>query len=133
VSTEFILMTLGDFRGSSATPAPGSARGGSVKAAARQPLEASSNRNGANAANSMLPPSRSAAPSVVRESSRAKVRRPSPPPPQPSLQAESMFFADPDDDAKWDPANAEDEDEESLGWAANADNVNFPSKLFFQR
>lgn len=123
MSCEFILMTLGDYRGSSVTPAPGAARGASVKATARQPLEASSNRNGANSAASMPPPSRSAAPSNARENSKAKVRRPSPPPPQPSLQSDSLFFPDPDDDQRWDPVGYDDEDEEPLGWDASADNV----------
>jgi cell cycle checkpoint control protein RAD9A len=123
MSTEFILMTIGDFRGSSTTPAPGVTRGISSKTGARQHLEASSNRIGVNAAPSMPPPSRAAAPSISRESSKAKVRRPSPPPPQPSLQSESLFFPDPDDDQRWDPADYDDEDEEPLGWDASANNV----------
>lgn len=128
MSSEFILMTLGDFRGSSVTPAPGAARSAIAKAQARQPLEASSNRNGGNPTTSMPPPSRSVAPSVARENSRPRIRRPSPPPPQPSLHSESLFFPDPDeDDQRWDPVNYDEEDEEPLGWDASADNVNLPS------
>jgi len=119
---EFILMTTGDFRGSSATPAPGArARSSSKRPAPRQQLEAVPLRNSTSSNSAMPPPPRSAAPSVAREPSRSRVPRPSPPPPQPSLESNSLFFPE-DDDHRWDPVNYGDEDEEMLGWDANADN-----------
>jgi cell cycle checkpoint control protein RAD9A len=121
MTCEFVLMTIGDPRGTSTTPGPGAGRSGSNRPGARQPLEASSNRSGNNSAYSMPPPPRSAAPSINREIGRARITRPSPPPPQPSLQSESLFIPADDDDRRWDPAD--EEDEEMLGWDASADNV----------
>lgn len=121
MTSEFILMTMGDSRGTSATPGPSAGRASTSRPTSRQPLEATSSRAGSNPAASMPPPPRAAAPSIARESARARLPRPSPPPPQPSLQSNALFCPEDDDDRRWDPA--EEEDEEMLGWDASADNV----------
>jgi cell cycle checkpoint control protein RAD9A len=118
VVCEFILMTIGDFRGSSTTPAPAAARISS-KSTSRQPLEAS-NRDGVNATLSLPPPSRSVAASTIQEPIIPRASRPSPPP-QPSLQSYALFFPENDDDRKWDPA--EEDGEETLGWDMSGDNA----------
>ena len=119
ILSEFILMTIGDSRGASATPAPNASRANSKRPASRQPLEATSSSK--RAAASMPPPPTSAAPSLAREASR--VPRPSPPPPQPSVQSQSLFLPADDDDRQWDPSNYDDDDEPLL-WDQRDGKVN---------
>lgn len=107
ILSEFILMTIGDSRGASAIPAPNASRANSKRPASRQPLEATSSSK--RAATSMPPPPTSAAPSLAREATRAL--RPSPTPPQPSVQSQSLFLPQDDDDRQWDPSNYDDDDE----------------------
>jgi cell cycle checkpoint control protein RAD9A len=121
MTCEFILMTIGDFRGSSATPGLTGIRSGSSRPVAKQPLEASFTRSDAKATASMPPPPRSAAPSIARETARTRTLGPSPPPPQPSLQSNALFFPEEDDDRRWDPVD--EEDEEMLAWDASGENV----------
>lgn len=121
--SEFILMTTGDHRSGSITPAPAVGRSNSSRPAGRMSLEALSNRNGPASTLFMPPPPRSAAPSIARESVRNRVSRPSPPPPQPSLDSNALFLPEDDEDRKWDPSLYGDEDAEMLGWDASADNV----------
>lgn len=125
VTSEFVLMTIGDFRGSSTTPGPSAARNNSKRPASRQPLEASQNRHASNSAVSMPPPSRPVPVSVTRGHPRAAERvRNSPPPPQPSIEANSLFVTDMDDDRQWGPPDFGDDDNpETVGWDASADNV----------
>jgi cell cycle checkpoint control protein RAD9A len=120
ITSEFILMTIGDLRGLSTTPGLAGSRSSSSRPVAKQPLEASSSRSDAKATASMPPPPRSAAPSIARETTRTRTLGPSPPPPQPSLQSNALFFPEEDDDRRWDPV---DEDEEMLAWDASGENV----------
>jgi hypothetical protein len=71
----------------------------------------------------MPPPPMTAAPSLSREPTRARVSRPSPPPPQPSLQSEALFVTEADDDRRWDPANFDEEEDEMLLWDTPGDKV----------
>ncbi|KAK0116071.1 hypothetical protein ONS95_013104 [Cadophora gregata] len=133
ILSEFILMTIGDSRGASATPAPNASRATSKRPASRQPLEATSSSK--RAATSMPPPPTSAAPSRAREASR--VSRPSPPPPQPSVQSQSLFLPADDDDRQWDPSNYDDDDEPLLwdqgdGKVKILDSCKLPYAKFFQ-
>jgi cell cycle checkpoint control protein RAD9A len=122
ILSEFILMTIGDSRGASATPAPNASRTGTKRPTSRQPLEATSNST-RTAASRMPPPPTTAAPSLSREPTRARVPRPSPPPPQPSLQSEALFVTEADDDRRWDPANFDEEEDEMLLWDTPGDKV----------
>jgi cell cycle checkpoint control protein RAD9A len=121
IVTEFILMTIGESRGASATPTAHPARMSSKRPASRQPSEAtlSSKRT----ASEMPPPPVSAAPRLGREATKGRVPRPSPPPPQPSIQSESLFLPDADEDRKWDPANFDEEEDEMLLWDTGAEKV----------
>jgi cell cycle checkpoint control protein RAD9A len=121
ILSEFILMTIGESRGASATPAPNASRANSKRPASRQPLEAilSSKR----AATSMPPPPTTAAPSLGREPTRARISRPSPPPPQPSLQSEALFVTEAEEDRRWDPTNFDEEEDEMLLWDTPGDKV----------
>jgi cell cycle checkpoint control protein RAD9A len=120
VLSEFILMTTGESRGVSAAPTNAS-RANSKRPASRPPLEATPGSKRANS--EMRPPSTSAAPSNSREAARSKVSRPSPPPPQPSIQTEALFFPEADDDRRWDPVNFDEEEDEMLLWDAGGNSV----------
>jgi cell cycle checkpoint control protein RAD9A len=122
ILSEFILMTMGEHRGASATPAPNASRANSKRPASRQPLEATPGAKRA-ATSEMPPPPTSAAPSISREATRSKVTRPSPPPPQPSIQSEALFFPEADEDRRWDPVNYDEEEDEMLLWDAGGNTV----------
>ncbi|RDW70257.1 hypothetical protein BP5796_08654 [Coleophoma crateriformis] len=118
--SEFILMTIGDARGSSA-PKAGRA---SSKIASKQPLEARSSSKRTASVAEMGPPS-AVAPNLSR-----KVSKPSPPPPQPSIQSNALFFPEADDDRRWDPVDHEDEDDgEMLLWDAGANHASSGQRL----
>jgi cell cycle checkpoint control protein RAD9A len=122
ILSEFILMTIGESRGASATPVHNVSRTNSKRPASRQPLEATSSSKRA-ATSGMPPPPTGAAPSLGRETARARVSRPSPPPPQPSLQSEALFVHEADDDRRWDPTNFDEEEDEMLLWDTPGDKV----------
>jgi len=115
MSSEFILMTIGESRGSSATPVQNASRAGSKKPLAKPILQATSSSRAAVNGAEMPPPPVNAAPSLARIKSR-----PSPPPPQPSIQSESLFFPEADDDRRWGPADHDDQDSEMLLWDADS-------------
>lgn len=121
--SEFILMTIGDYRATSITPMRDTSRSNPVTTVARQHLETPSSPKMIRLAESMPPPPRSVAPSVVWQDSRAPALRPSPPPPRPTLDSDSLFLPDDDEDRRWDPSTYDDDDEEILGWDASADAV----------
>ena len=114
-------MTIGESRGSSATPAPAASRTASKRPASRQPLEATTSSR-RTASSNMRPPPIAAAVSVSREAAKAKSSRPSPPPPQPSLPSDALFHPE-DEDRRWDPVNYDEEDDEMLLWDAGGENV----------
>lgn len=131
LSCEFILMTIGESRGSSATPVPGASRTASRRPASRQPLEATSSSRRA-ASSDMPPPPMATAVSVGRDAAKAKSARPPPPLPQPSLPPSQALFHPEDEDRRWDPVNYDEEDEEMLMWDAPGDNVSAPRLLPLQ-
>ncbi len=114
ILSEFILMTCGESRSASSTPAPNASRV-AKRPAPRQPLEATSSSK-RTAPPEMPPPPRSTTASFNREASRPKMTRPSPPPPQPSIQSQSLFLPQADDDRRWDPAAFDEEEDEMLLW-----------------
>ncbi|KAM0154267.1 hypothetical protein ACHAQE_007260 [Botrytis cinerea] len=117
---EFILMTTGEARAASATPAINGSRAASRKPVIRQPLEAASSLKRTRSGSEMAAPV-GPNPSLVQENTRRKASRPSPPPPQPSIQSQALFMPANDDDRRWDPVDYEDEDNEMLLWDATAD------------
>ncbi len=118
ISSEFILMTIGEHRGASATPQPNAAKAASKRPASRQSLEATPASK--IVATEMPPPPASAAPSLARQAALAKAKAAvsSQPIPQPSFQSDSLFVPQEDDDRRWDPdlAFEEDDDHEMLMW-----------------
>ena len=121
VLCEFILMTIGESTGGSATPARTASRAASKRPASRPPLEATPGSR-RPASSSMPPPPIAAAASANREAAKAKLSRPSPPPPQPSLPANALFLPE-DEDRRWDPVNYDEEDDEMLLWDTGGESV----------
>lgn len=120
--SEFILMTIGESRAASATPALSASRASSKRPASKQLLEAApSSKRIANS--EMPPPPISAAPSISRGGARSRASRPSPPPPQPSIQSEALFFPEADDDRRWDPVDHDEEEDEMLLWDTGGNKV----------
>ena len=119
---EFTLMTIGEYRGGSVTPVPTNTRDRSVRLStgekATRAVVQEKNRD-------IIPPrSQPASRSLIREPISQRAARPSPPPPQASVNHESLFLpADDDDERRWAERKYEDEDE--LAWDASVDNVRF--------
>lgn len=120
---EFILMTAGETRGSSVMQT--GSRAASKRPGSRQTSAAPSTSD-KSSLNAMPPPSKVPPTSRSRDDSRTKLSRPSPPPPQPSLQSRELFLPETDDDRRWDPLNYENEDEDDalLLWDTKVDDVN---------
>ena len=121
---EFTLMTIGDSRGSSVTPAPAVVRQMSPalgeRASSRQPTVQSAVQPKTT---TMPPPSQPLSRSFTKGSQSQRTQRPSPPPPKASLDPESLFLpADEDDDRIWGERNYDNE-QDTLGWNASAINV----------
>lgn len=127
LTSEFILMTIGDHRGSSVVPGSSSNRAAVNKGASR-PLDYKRSEQG-----SMPPPSRLTVASASREPTRTSIARPSQTvhvSTQPNFDNASLFITDADDDRRWDPQDGDDgEEEEILGWDAGTDNVRYDHLL----
>ena len=121
---DFTLMTIGEYRGGSVTPAPAVARSTSAAVSDKQPSRQSpAQTNVQEAINPMPPPTQPASRSFTREPPCQRPQRPSPPPPKASLNPESLFLpAADDDDRQWDERNFDD-DQDTLGWDTSAEGV----------
>lgn len=123
---EFTLMTIGEYRGGSITPAPAAARHVSA-APAGNPLSHQSTAQLPTQPGlaAMPPPSQPASRSFTKDLQSQRTQRPSPPPPQGSLDPESLFIPiEEDEDRLWGERNYDD-DQDTLGWDASADKVKF--------
>jgi len=124
---DFTLMTIGNYRGNSVTPAPVAARTVSTEPArapiSQQPYVLKTKSIQKTEA-TMPPPSQPASRSFNKDPPASqRTQRPSPPPPKASLDPESLFLtADEDEDRQWGEKNY-DEEEDTLGWSASANTV----------
>lgn len=123
IQCKFTLMTIGESRGGSLTPAAPVTRDASSRPSTRPeslrpPPQETSQRNQA----SMPPPLQPASRSFVREAGSQRPFKPSPPPPPPSVPHESLFIPADDDDSLWVEKNY-DQEEDELSWGASADKV----------
>lgn len=125
MQSEFTLMTIGDYRGGSVTPAPAAVRQTShVQAERVQSRQPNASTAIQPKTTTMPPPSQPLSRSFTKEPQSQRTQRPSPPPPKASLDPESLFLpADEDDDRIWGEKNYDDE-QDTLGWDASANNVN---------
>lgn len=123
---EFTLMTIGDYRANSVTPSPAAVRQVPAAPAEKPPSPQSDVHTAVQRkTTTMSPQSQPLSRSFTRESQSQRIRRPSPPPPKASsLNPESLFLpADEDDDRLWGERKYDDE-QDTLGWDASANNVN---------
>lgn len=124
VTSEFILMTIGDYKATSAVPLPNTIMRNSTSAPSRQHTEDPPVANVVQLpAASMQPPPRSGPPPATLLGHRARALRHSPPLPQPSIDSDSLFVPDDEEDRRWNPSGYGGEDEELLGWDAGTDTV----------
>ena len=121
---EFTLMTIGDCRGGSTTPAPTVSRGASTRPSQRLRSAPALERRSEKAVGSAVQqPGQPASRSFMRDNGGQRPTRPSPPPPKPSIDPESLFLPDDDDDCQWNEKNYGEADEDMVGWDVSADNV----------
>ena len=125
---QFTLMTIGEYRGGSVTPARVETRENSARPSSRQASGQASERGRSQLdATTMPPPMQPASRTFARDSTQ-RTARPSPPPPKASVDHESLFLPqDDEDERQWGEKNYDD-DEDELGWDASADNVCLFSK-----
>lgn len=118
---EFTLMTTGDFGDSSTVTGP--SREASAMPASRTRQSMLIDREAKRSATtSMPPPNNLAFRNILRDTANQAQRKPSPPPASANLDPDSLFLPA-EDDQRWDEPNYGDEDEDTLGWDASADNV----------
>ncbi|MCJ1318126.1 hypothetical protein MMC15_003453 [Xylographa vitiligo] len=126
---EFILMTIGEYRGGSVTPAPPIPRNASARSSVRpEPAKPSQHPESQKMQDSMARPLQPASRSFARESASQRQPKPSPPPPRASIDHQSLFIPEDDDDSRWGEKNYDD-DEDQLGWGASADNNSYATSL----
>lgn len=118
---EFTLVTIGDYRSDSVTSTPAIVRKSSsapkFQQSANQPSAPDRSKAPADA---MPPPAQPASRSFTRELPSQRPPRPSPPPPKASLDAESLFLSEEEDERKWGDKTFQQE-EDTLGWDQSID------------
>ena len=118
---EFTLMTIGDYRSDSVTSTPAIVRKASVAPKTQQSANQSAAPDRSKApANAMPPPVQPASRSFTRELPSQRPPRPSPPPPKASLDPESLFLSEEEDERRWGEKTFEQE-EDTLGWDQSMD------------
>ena len=119
---EFTLMTIGDYRSDSVTSTPAIVRKSSSAPKFQQSANQSSapNRSKAPPADAMPPPTQPASRIFTRELPSQRPPRPSPPPPKASLDPESLFLSEEEDERKWGDKTFQQE-EDTLGWDQSID------------
>lgn len=116
---EFTLQTLGEFRGSSVAPASNVIRPTLSRPPTRQSAQGLALQEiREQTVNSMPPPPQPVGRSFSQMASQ-RTTRPSPPPPKASVNEESLFVPDDDEeDRVWGARNYEEEDEGELRWVS---------------
>lgn len=123
VQCDFILMTTGEYRGASMTPVSTTTRDRSSRpVVGREVPHPLPQERSQPSSEAMAPPVQPASRNFVREPSSQRPTRPSPPLPKASVDHNSLFITDDDDESKWGEKSYED-DKDELGWAASADQV----------
>ena len=140
---EFTLMTIGEYQGSSATPAPANDRNGLRATSEQHPSRQGSRQPSMQPSGppthqitahlqtpeqrkiaSMLPPIEPASRSSARDVQSQRPHRPTPPPPKASIDPGSLFIPadDEEDDRVWGERSFDDE-QDVLGWNPHANTV----------
>lgn len=124
---DFTLMTIGEYRGGSVTPAPAAVRQELTASVEKPPPRQPPGQVSAQQpkVTMMPPPSQPASRSFTKEPQSQRTQRPSPPPPRASLDPESLFIpVEEDEDRLWGERNYDD-DQGRLGWDASTEKVSF--------
>ena len=140
---EFTLMTIGEYRAGSMTPAPVDVRSASRAASEQQHTRQSSRQRSAepsgqpsrqhsaqaqtpqrSASAYMPPPTEPASRGFIRDPQSQRQQRPTPPPPKASLDPNSLFLPEDaeEEDRVWGERSYEDE-QDVLGWDSHAKTV----------
>ncbi|KAL9129186.1 MAG: hypothetical protein Q9217_002290 [Psora testacea] len=122
---DFTLMTIGDCREKSVTPAPSASRQNSAATVLKPPSRQQSMLATADRkTTTMPPPIHPASRNFIKEPPPSqRAQRLSPPPPKASEDVESLFLPQyEDEDRQWGERNY-DEEEDTVGWSASAINV----------
>ena len=115
---EFTLMTIG---GGSATSAPNTRNTSALNRPTKQP--SIDRRSRAQDSAAMPPPSQPTVNNITQPHTSQRSIRPSPPPPRASIDHESLFVSNDDQqEQQWEERNFEAEEDE-MGWDASIDNV----------
>ena len=119
---EFTLMTIGEYRSGSITPMPSTTRDRSSRPSTRDEVaRLPAPEPGHLESEAMPPPSQAASRSFVRETTIQRPVRPLPPRPKASIDHESLFLPnDDEEERRWSERNY---DEDELGWDASVDNI----------
>jgi cell cycle checkpoint control protein RAD9A len=113
---EFTLMTIGEYRGGPITAAPAITRPTSARPPSKQSVQGLQlQENNDRSAQEMPPPLQPASRSFGQVASQ-RIARPSPPPPRASVNEESLFVTEEDDEDRVWGAGVYEEDEGELRW-----------------
>ncbi|KAI9673416.1 MAG: hypothetical protein M1817_002878, partial [Caeruleum heppii] len=119
---EFTLMTIGDYRGTSVTPAPAEMRSLADRTVNRaEPTGRPNVQEPPRTQAQMLPPQNEQVQPPEPSSLAWQEREPSHTPATASLERQSLFFAEHERDRRWDPPDFSNEDEDILRWDPSAD------------
>lgn len=125
MSCEFTLMTAGESRGGSATPAPLIASE-ALSGVSRQDSATNSTRAATGGLEKSVSSEQQLQPGTWNSAgtpTNLRQPRPSPPPSRATLSQEGLFFPEPTNHRTLDVYDPENEDEALVGWGASADNV----------
>ena len=121
----FTLATIGEYRGSSVTPAPRTVHATSGRPLSRAPSQRPMSQTVQNGHSVLMPPpARPASRSFTRATPSQSSQRPSPPIPKASLNPDSLFLPAEaeNDEHTWGEMDYRD-DTDTLGWDSNANTV----------
>ena len=117
---EFTLQTLGEFRGSSVAPATNAVRLTSSRPPTRQSTQGLALQEVREQTVTSMPPPPQPVGRSFSQMASQRTARPSPPPPKASVNEESLFVPDDDEeDRMWGARNYEEEDEGELRWVSS--------------
>ena len=119
---EFTLMTIGEYRSSSITPMPSTTRDRFTRPSTRDEVaRLPAPEPGHLGSEAMPPPSQAASRSFVGETTIQRPVKPLPPRPKASIDNESLFLQNDDEEERRWGERSYDEDE--LGWDASVDTL----------
>ena len=124
---EFVLMTIGDYRGGSVIPVPSATRNTSTRRSTRpEPEKIQTTETSKEKSTEMPPPLQPASRSFVRMDASQQQARLSLPVRPIGIVHESLFIPQDEDESLWGESKYDDEQDDQLGWGAGGNNVRTP-------